>query len=212
MNGEQCDEYWQWHLGAVVLPAPASILVDSGRWRAATRGLARRHVARGTGVVGDCARVRLGSWEARAGRTSDCNLPEPVALYRQTARSGTEGLKARWAERLEMSGEPSVPISTRRSSSKATHVSHTNSRKLRRLLHGDLDTILLTALKKSQSERYGTSAAFAEDLRRDLRNEPILARSDSSGGGRRGGGGRGGGAGAGGARGAGAGGGGGAGA
>jgi eukaryotic-like serine/threonine-protein kinase len=55
-----------------------------------------------------------------------------------------------------------------------------HSKKAQRALRGDLDTIILTALRKDQSERYGTAAAFAEDLRRHLRNEPILARTQST--------------------------------
>jgi eukaryotic-like serine/threonine-protein kinase len=54
------------------------------------------------------------------------------------------------------------------------------NRKSQRALRGDLDTIIMTALRKDQSERYSTAAALAEDLRRHLRNEPILARSQSS--------------------------------
>ena len=46
-------------------------------------------------------------------------------------------------------------------------------------LRGDLDTIVAKALKKSPSERYPTSAAMAEDLRRYLNHLPITARPDS---------------------------------
>ena len=53
-------------------------------------------------------------------------------------------------------------------------------KKQKRLLRGDLDTIILTALEKEQSARYTTAAAFAEDLGRHLRSEPILARSETS--------------------------------
>jgi len=51
--------------------------------------------------------------------------------------------------------------------------------KLRRLLRGDLDTILTKALKKDPAERYPSVTAFAEDLRRYLRNQPIGARPDA---------------------------------
>src|SRR6266700_7283588 len=44
--------------------------------------------------------------------------------------------------------------------------------KLRRLLRGDLDTIVAKALKKSPQERYPSVKAFAEDLQRYLRHEP----------------------------------------
>jgi tetratricopeptide (TPR) repeat protein len=50
---------------------------------------------------------------------------------------------------------------------------------LRRLLAGDLDTIVAKALKKEASERYPSVTAFAEDLRRYLRDEPITARPDT---------------------------------
>ena len=46
-------------------------------------------------------------------------------------------------------------------------------------LRGDLDTILLQALRKEPERRYATVAAFAEDLRRHLASEPVLAHADS---------------------------------
>jgi serine/threonine-protein kinase len=51
--------------------------------------------------------------------------------------------------------------------------------KLRRTLRGDLDTIILKALKKEPSERYHSVAALAEDLEHWTLNEPIRARPDS---------------------------------
>ena len=51
--------------------------------------------------------------------------------------------------------------------------------RLRRALRGDLDTIVAKALKKSPTERYTSITAFAEDLNRYLRNQPINARSDT---------------------------------
>jgi len=51
--------------------------------------------------------------------------------------------------------------------------------KLRRVLRGDLDTILAKALKKDPRERYASVAAFADDLRRYLKCEPIEARPDT---------------------------------
>ncbi len=52
-------------------------------------------------------------------------------------------------------------------------------RSWQRALRGDLDTILLTALAKDPARRYASVATFAEDLRRYLVGEPVLARSDS---------------------------------
>jgi eukaryotic-like serine/threonine-protein kinase len=51
--------------------------------------------------------------------------------------------------------------------------------RLRRLLRGDLDTIVATALKKTASERYSSVLALADDVRRYLANEPIAARPDT---------------------------------
>lgn len=50
---------------------------------------------------------------------------------------------------------------------------------LRKQLRGDLDTIILKALKKRSSERYATVNAFAEDIERYLANQPVLARPDT---------------------------------
>ncbi len=50
---------------------------------------------------------------------------------------------------------------------------------LRKALRGDLDAILGKALKKSVMDRYPSVDAFALDLRRHLRGEPVLARPDS---------------------------------
>ncbi|HEY6376320.1 MAG TPA: protein kinase [Edaphobacter sp.] len=51
--------------------------------------------------------------------------------------------------------------------------------KLRRLLRGDLDTIVAKALKKEPTERYPSVTALTDDLRRYLKNEPIGARPDT---------------------------------
>jgi serine/threonine protein kinase/Tol biopolymer transport system component len=51
--------------------------------------------------------------------------------------------------------------------------------KLSRLLRGDLDTIVAAALKKNPQERYASVGAFADDLRRYLRHEPIASQPDA---------------------------------
>ncbi len=53
--------------------------------------------------------------------------------------------------------------------------------RLERELRGDLDTIVAKALKKRPEDRYPSVTAMAEDLRRYLAKEPILARPDSWG-------------------------------
>jgi eukaryotic-like serine/threonine-protein kinase len=54
---------------------------------------------------------------------------------------------------------------------------HASARQLR----GDLDTIILKALKKNPAERYASADAFDQDLRRHLAGEPVLARADGWG-------------------------------
>jgi len=51
----------------------------------------------------------------------------------------------------------------------------------RRALKGDLDVILLKALRKEPERRYESVSSFADDLRRYLANLPVQARPDSFG-------------------------------
>ena len=51
---------------------------------------------------------------------------------------------------------------------------------IRRALQGDLDTIVLKALKVSPVERYTTVAALSDDLDRHLRGDPVLAQPDTA--------------------------------
>jgi eukaryotic-like serine/threonine-protein kinase len=54
-----------------------------------------------------------------------------------------------------------------------------NVEKLRRRLAGDLDNILLKALRKEPERRYASVQEFSEDLRRHLEGLPVLARPDT---------------------------------
>ncbi len=56
----------------------------------------------------------------------------------------------------------------------------TTPEKLSRALRGDLDTILLKALRKEPSRRYASAAELADDLGRHLQRRPVLARGDSA--------------------------------
>jgi serine/threonine protein kinase len=51
---------------------------------------------------------------------------------------------------------------------------------IKRTLRGDLDNIVAKALKKAPLERYASVKHFADDLKRYLNNEPVLARADNT--------------------------------
>lgn len=51
--------------------------------------------------------------------------------------------------------------------------------RLRRQLRGDLDTIVLMALRKEPQRRYSSAEQLAEDLRRHLAGLPVIARTDT---------------------------------
>ncbi|HXG91156.1 MAG TPA: serine/threonine-protein kinase [Blastocatellia bacterium] len=51
--------------------------------------------------------------------------------------------------------------------------------KLRRMLSGDLDTIILMAMRKEPARRYSSVEQFSEDIRRYLEGLPVLARKDT---------------------------------
>lgn len=52
-------------------------------------------------------------------------------------------------------------------------------RLLQRGLRGDLDNIVAKTLRKAPAERYASVAALADDLRRYLQHEPVLAQPES---------------------------------
>ena len=53
-------------------------------------------------------------------------------------------------------------------------------RQLAKLLRGDLDWIVMKALDKDRSRRYGAPSELAADVRRHLNNEPVVARPPSA--------------------------------
>jgi serine/threonine protein kinase/tetratricopeptide (TPR) repeat protein len=53
--------------------------------------------------------------------------------------------------------------------------------KLRRRLRGDLDNIVLMALRKEPQRRYSSVLQFSDDIRRHLEGLPVLARRDTPG-------------------------------
>ena len=54
-------------------------------------------------------------------------------------------------------------------------------RRLKRKLAGDLDVILLMALRKEPARRYASVEQFSEDIRKYLEGQPVIARRDTFG-------------------------------
>src|SRR5207249_2021340 len=53
--------------------------------------------------------------------------------------------------------------------------------RLRRLLSGDLDNIVLMAMRKEPPRRYASALQLTEDIDRYLKREPVVAHKDSAG-------------------------------
>lgn len=76
------------------------------------------------------------------------------------------------ASALAEAGDDTIPLAAQL---------RTTPEKLSRALRGDLDTILLKALRKEPARRYASAAELADDLGRHLQRRPVLARGDSAG-------------------------------
>ena len=83
---------------------------------------------------------------------------------------------------------PTLPSSivTQRFINEQTGVQHTHSTlrqldpiRLKRTLHGDLDAIVMKAIKKEPENRYGAAGELYEEIERYLDNRPVLAQNDS---------------------------------
>ena len=83
---------------------------------------------------------------------------------------------------------PTLPSSivTQRFINERTGVQNTHSTlrqldpiRLKRTLHGDLDAIVMKAIKKEPENRYGSAGDLYEEIERYLDNRPVLAQNDS---------------------------------
>jgi serine/threonine protein kinase len=94
----------------------------------------------------------------------------PYSLKRQSLGALEEAI---------LQEEPARP-STREISEISARARAVSAVRLRSQLRGDLDTILLKALKKRPTERYLCAQRFALDLQRYLRGQPVEARADTA--------------------------------
>ena len=85
---------------------------------------------------------------------------------------------AAWEEAI-LTGDPVRPSVAAQRLARESGTPH--PRRLASELSGDLDNILLKALAKAPEDRYVSVEAMAQDLRRHLGGEPVLARAQSLG-------------------------------
>lgn len=65
--------------------------------------------------------------------------------------------------------------------STAPRAESTRNMDVRKALRGDLDNIVLMAMRKEPERRYASVALLAEDIRRHLEGLPVIARKDTAG-------------------------------
>lgn len=76
--------------------------------------------------------------------------------------------------------QPTVPsVAARRCGPETAAQRNSAPERLSRRLRGDLDTMVLKALRKEPERRYGSAEQVAEDVRRHLEGRPISARRES---------------------------------
>ena len=83
--------------------------------------------------------------------------------------------------REEESPRPSLRLSTTEELPSIAACRHVEPQKLRGLVRGELDWIVMKALEKDRNRRYETANGLAADLRRYLEDEPVHACPPSAG-------------------------------
>jgi serine/threonine protein kinase len=100
----------------------------------------------------------------------------PKAAFHEVVRIIAEEEPTRPSEVVTQDQTPDVDRAPRVTTS---DVGEGNLERLRKRLLGDLDSIVLTALRKEPARRYSSVEALSEDLRRHLEHLPVNAREDT---------------------------------
>ena len=88
------------------------------------------------------------------------------------ATAASEDVKERPSQRVAREDREALPFA---------NATEGDRRRLEKRLRGDLDNILLAALRREPERRYGSVTALAGDLRRYREGQPIKARPDTFG-------------------------------
>ncbi|HEX2837990.1 MAG TPA: serine/threonine-protein kinase [Phycisphaerales bacterium] len=104
-------------------------------------------------------------------------IPSQAVTVR-VARVGT-GTKGGVLGTVSGTAEASLDVGTPRADTPRTR--GVSSTRLRGLLRGDVDTIVMTALRKEPARRYASAEQFSSDIGRYLAGMPITARKDTFG-------------------------------
>ncbi len=108
-----------------------------------------------------------------------------VVLYRLL--TGVSPYKSKTTEPMALAREIAETDPERPSSAAVTATKHSDNgttrtidvTRLKKTLRGDLDNIVLMALRKDPARRYASAEQFGEDIRRYLAHEPVVAHADS---------------------------------
>ncbi|MCP3904595.1 MAG: serine/threonine protein kinase [Planctomycetes bacterium] len=103
---------------------------------------------------------------------------ERIICDEEPERPSTKVTKVTKEERLSLSDEPDTPTTTITPDFVA-RARGGEAARLQRRLQGDLDAIVLKALRKSPDRRYQSPADLAEDIQRHLNGEPVKAAPDT---------------------------------
>jgi eukaryotic-like serine/threonine-protein kinase len=166
----------------LVTPAHEIRLLDFGIAKLMSDGIARETEL--TAAVGRALTPEFASPEQLLGQpltTASDVYSLGVLLYALLSGEQPYRLAHRAPGALEdaiLNVEPLRP-SARAPTPEASELRGATPQKLTRALRGDLDTIVLKAIRKDHRARYPSAEAFRQDLERYLAGEPVLARPDS---------------------------------